>query len=148
MVIQRMFSLFFKKKPILLGFEDIQFAIQHPEQFILLNTLSSSDQACLLLHTVLITMEETVVNDMIANYDVRSKKIIVYGRNATDETANAKCEQLLNIGFQSVYLYAGGMFEWLLLQDVYGREEFPTTSRLLDILKFKPTKTFGGYYLT
>jgi hypothetical protein len=65
-----------------------------------------------------------------------------------DNTAVAKCEQLLNIGFHSVYLYPGGMFEWLLLQDIYGKEEFPTTQKLLDILKFKPTKLFGGYYLT
>ncbi len=27
------------------------------------------------------------------------------------------------------------MFEWLLLQDIYGFESFPTTSKVLDILK-------------
>ena len=38
------------------------------------------------------------------------------------------------------------MFEWLLLQDIYGDDEFPTTTKELDILKYKgvPAK----YYLT
>ena len=29
------------------------------------------------------------------------------------------------------------MFEWLLLQEIYGDENFPTISRELDILKYK-----------
>jgi len=143
-----MFSLLFKKKYQPLGFEDIQFAIRHPGQFILINTLSPIDQSCLIPNTLTSQQEEMVINDMIANYDMNTKKMIVYGRNTMDNTAVAKCEQLLNIGFHSVYLYPGGMFEWLLLQDIYGKEEFPTTQKLLDILKFKPTKLFGGYYLT
>ena len=32
------------------------------------------------------------------------------------------------------------MFEWLLLQDIYGNDNFPTTSKDLDILKYKPKK--------
>jgi hypothetical protein len=31
----------------------------------------------------------------------------------------------------------GGMFEWLLMQDVYGFDEFPTTTKICDILKFR-----------
>jgi hypothetical protein len=31
-------------------------------------------------------------------------------------------------------------FEWLLLQDIYGDKEFPTTFKQLDLLKFKPIK--------
>ena len=54
----------------------------------------------------------------------------------------------MNLGFQTVYLYVGGMFEWLCLQDIYGNEEFPTTTRELDILKYKSPRTFGGYLLT
>jgi hypothetical protein len=37
-------------------------------------------------------------------------------------------------------MYLGGMFEWMLLQDIYGRDEFPTTSKVLDILKYKPKR--------
>jgi hypothetical protein len=39
-----------------------------------------------------------------------------------------------------VKVYFGGMFEWLLLQDVYGSDSFPTTSKEIDILKFKPLR--------
>jgi hypothetical protein len=39
-------------------------------------------------------------------------------------------------------MYTGGLFEWMLLQDIYGDAEFPTTSRELDVLKFRPHKTF------
>ena len=29
------------------------------------------------------------------------------------------------------------MFEWLLLQDIYGYDNFPTTIKELDILKYR-----------
>jgi hypothetical protein len=29
------------------------------------------------------------------------------------------------------------MFEWLLLQDIYGKELFPTTKKELDLLRYK-----------
>jgi hypothetical protein len=32
------------------------------------------------------------------------------------------------------------MFEWLLLQDIYGAAEFPTTKKELDLLKYKPSQ--------
>jgi hypothetical protein len=54
-----------------------------------------------------------------------------------------KYNQFLSLGFFKVYLYLGGMFEWLLLQDIYGNKEFPTSNRQLDLLKYKPNKTFG-----
>lgn len=143
-----MFSLFFKKKYQLIGFEDVQFALRQSTQFILVNTLPNTEQICLIPNTLNCSQEESIINDLIANYEVRSKNFIVYGRNTTDQTAIAKCEQLLNVGFHNVYLYQGGIFEWLLLQDVYGVDEFPTTSKFLDLLKFKPCRTFGSYYLT
>lgn len=131
-----------------MGFEDVQFAIQQSTQFIIINTLSNTEQTCLIPNTLKYSQEETVINELIANYDVHSKSFVVYGRNATDQTAVAKCEQLLSVGFHNVYLYPGGIFEWLLLQDVYGIEEFPTMGKLLDLLKFKPCRNFGGYFLT
>ena len=39
-----------------------------------------------------------------------------------------------------MYIYTGGLFEWLMLQDIYGDKEFLTTKKELDILKFKPNK--------
>jgi hypothetical protein len=61
----------------------------------------------------------------------------VYGKNSQDETPYKKAYQLKELGLKCVYVYTGGMFEWLLLQDVYGVKEFPTTKQLLDILKYK-----------
>ena len=46
-----------------------------------------------------------------------------------------------------VYLYLGGLFEWLLLQDIYGFDDFPTTSRQLDILKYKPGQKLNISYI-
>ena len=47
---------------------------------------------------------------------------------------------MTTLGFQNIYLYVGGLFEWLMLQDIYGDKEFPTTSKQLDFLKYKPVK--------
>ena len=63
---------------------------------------------------------------------------MVYGKNSNDDKIFKKYEQLIGLGFSSVYVYTGGMFEWLLLQDIYGKEEFPTKGNELDILKFRP----------
>ena len=70
-------------------------------------------------------------------------KIIVYGRNCNDERTYKKYNQLVNLGFSYVYVYTGGLFEWLMLQDIYGPKEFPTTKKELDILKYKPSKVLN-----
>ena len=75
------------------------------------------------------------------------KKIIIYGKNSNDETIYKKHKQLQELGFVNIYVYPGGLFEWLLLQDIYGQEDFPTTSQELDILKFKPVKQINQYLL-
>ena len=85
--------------------------------------------------TLNIEMEIEILNIQLKkNNDVR---IIIYGMNATDKTCITKYEQLLKLGFWNVYIYTGGLFEWLLLQDVYGNELFPTTSTKVDLLKYK-----------
>jgi hypothetical protein len=92
-------------------------------------------------------MEENILNDLLNKYDFNSKRIIVYGKNTSDATAETKYDQLAGLGFTNVYLYSGGLFEWLLLQDIYGDGEFPSTRKTLDILKYKPTRIFGGFYI-
>ena len=64
--------------------------------------------------------------------------MIIYGKNSTDITVDSKEKQLEELGFEDVYVYSGGMFEWLLLQDIYGDQSFPTTSKTTDILMYKP----------
>ena len=142
-----MFSQFFTRVYKKLSFEDIQFAIRNRGEFVIINTLPVTDQSCLIENTITHVEEEQILNNLLTNYGL-NQKIIVYGRNNTDNTINTKYDQLMNLGFQAVYLYVGGMFEWLCLQDIYGKEEFPTTTRELDILKYKPPRTFGGYLLT
>ena len=80
--------------------------------------------------------EEELLNDMMKINN--SINIILYGLNYNDETIYKKYYHLQKCGFNNVFLYLGGMFEWLCLQDIYGEELFPTTSKEVDILKYKP----------
>jgi hypothetical protein len=58
--------------------------------------------------------------------------------NSCDDTCFKKYEQLVKLGFYNVYIYGGGLFEWLLLQDIYGPELFPTNNTSsIDLLKYK-----------
>jgi len=60
--------------------------------------------------------------------------------NSSDDTCINKYDQLVKLGFYNVYVYAGGLFEWLLLQDIYGSDLFPTTNDKVDFLKYKGRK--------
>ena len=126
-----------------INFEDVQYAIKHPDDFIIINTLTLSDQDCLIFQTLEYNKEEEVINQLLHNYDYSSKQIIVYGKNNSDPSSEKKAKQLVSLGFTNVFIYIGGMFEWLLLQDIYGNIEFPTTKKQLDILKYKQTRQFG-----
>ena len=125
-----------------ISFEDMQFVIKNINNYLLLNTLSQSEQNCLINGTLLAHQEEETINKLLSNR-TRKIKIVIYGRNCNDEKIYKKYHQLFSLGFTNIYMYVGGMFEWLLLQDIYGPEEFPTTSKQLDIIKFKPQKTLG-----
>ena len=70
-------------------------------------------------------------------------KIIVYGKNCNDEKIYTRHSQLTTLGFYNVFVYTGGIFEWLLLQDVYGVADFPCTKKELDILKYKSNKVLN-----
>jgi rhodanese-related sulfurtransferase len=134
-----------------INYEDVQIACKYSynsnknddndnnnNKYAIINTLDPVYQTCLIPNTIPIAEEEEIVNDIITNS--KKTKIIIYGLNSNDEKVYSKYEQLVKLGVKHVYIYNGGMFEWLLLQDVYGRELFPTTSRELDILKYKPRK--------
>jgi hypothetical protein len=111
-------------------------AQSHPT--LLINTLPPGMQACLIPGTMPIEQEEASMNAMLSEPRGKDREIIVYGKNANDDTVYKKYQQLLHLGFKHVRVYPGGMFEWLLLQDIYGALSFPTTSKELDILKYKP----------
>ena len=114
---------------------------------LLINTLPPGMQGCLIPGTIPIDEEEVAINAMLSSPDGKNREIIVYGKNANDDTVYKKHQQLMGLGFKNVCVYPGGMFEWLLLQDIYGAASFPTTSKELDILKYKPLKRNGGHNL-
>jgi len=112
--------------------------IQQTRMRLLINTLPPGMQGCLIPGTMPIDEEEGAMNGMISEPDGKNREIIVYGKNANDDTVYKKYQQLMGLGFRNVCVYPGGMFEWLLLQDIYGATSFPTTSNERDILKYKP----------
>ena len=121
-----------------INFEDVQTVSKNPEIYLLISTLSPLDQNCLIFGTISPQQEEMLINRyMKQNTNIR---IIIYGRNSNDDTIYKKYEQLLKLGFSNVFLYIGGLFEWLMLQDIYGSDEFPTTSKQIDILKYKSSQ--------
>jgi len=123
----------------------MQTAYKNPEIYLLMNTLPLSEQLCLISNTLTPQKEEILMNRYLnSNKNIR---IIIYGRNSNDETIYKKYNQLINLGFTNVYLYLGGLFEWLMLQDIYGFDDFPTTSRQLDILKYKPNQKLNISYI-
>jgi len=121
------------------NFEDIQQIFRTNQNSLLINTLSANEQSCLIKGTVSIQDEIRLINE---NMHRSSINIIVYGKNTSEMSPYKKVEQLMGLGFYNVYLYPGGLFEWLCLQDIYGVEEFPTTSKELDILRYKPVSAF------
>ena len=118
-----------------INFEDMQTVIKNPEIYLIINTLPPSEQQCLIVNTTLASDEEAIINKFMK--ENKSIRIIIYGKNCNDETINKKYQQLYSIGFYNIFVYTGGMFEWLLLQDIYGKDLFPTTKKELDLLKYK-----------
>ena len=116
-----------------IGFEDMKIAIAKKHIFI--NTLSFNEQHCLIQGTILAKDEENVVNEYLLKDE--DTTIFVYGRNSSDKSADSKYCQLRKLGFENVHIYSGGLFEWLLLQNIYGESEFPTTSFCKDLLQYR-----------
>ena len=110
----------------------------HDENVIIINTLPVSLQHCLIQSTIDATTESEIINQLIEN-DKKDVCIIIYGKTHTDLTVHEKYSQLTQYGFSDIRIYLGGMFEWLLLQDIYGKEEFPTSGKdvLMDMLCYK-----------
>lgn len=116
-----------------INFTDMQYAINN--QMIIINTLNQNNQECLIKTTLNIEQEVSTINNLLKTN--KNKKIIIYGENSNDECLIKKYYQLKKLGLNNIYVYIGGLFEWLLLQDIYGEEQFPTTINIIDILKYK-----------
>jgi hypothetical protein len=125
-----------------INFEDVQFILKNSESHLLINTLPETEQSCLLPLTVQASQEEIIINKYLKN-GLKNVRIIIYGRNCNDEKIYTKYGQFTSLGFYNVYIYTGGLFEWLMLQDIYGTQEFPTTKKELDLLKYKSNKVLN-----
>jgi 23S rRNA pseudoU1915 N3-methylase RlmH len=121
-----------------LSFEDVQEYIKYDDT-ILINTLNMTEQDNIIKKTIDASQEEQIINNYLNNNDY-NMKIIVYGSSCNDQKIFDKYTQLKKLGFIHVYLYIGGLWEWILLQDIYGKDEFPTTNYNIDILKYRPSK--------
>ncbi len=124
------------------SFQDIQYA-QSNEHTIIINTLPEHEQTILIFKTIPIASEISQVENAIK----LKNNIIIYGKNSNDETIYVKYNQISKLGGLA-YIYVGGLFEWMLLQDIYGHELFKTTSKTSDILKFKPNNILNTNYIT
>ena len=104
------------------------------KNYYIINTLTLDNQSCLIKNTINPSDEVNIINNLIKSN--KNIPIVLYGINCLDETIIKKYNQLLTLGFKNIYIYIGGLFEWLMLQDIYGVEQFPTTSTVTDILKY------------
>lgn len=120
-----------------INFEDMQVIQKRPNVFIIINTLPNADQGCLITHTISVEHEEEIINELLKKRDM-NKPIVVYGKHCSDGEVEPKCKQLLGLGFRNINVYTGGLFEWILLQNIYDIALFPTTKCEIDLLKYKP----------
>jgi hypothetical protein len=102
-----------------INFEDMLSFIERTgnslnENTIIINTLTQNNQGCLIKGTISIDDEIKILNLQL-NKD-KNTNIVIYGLNACDNTIIKKYEQLLGLGFYNVFVYPGGLFEWLLLR--------------------------------
>ncbi len=123
---------------------DIQNAVRSGKTVV--HIMDVSDETILIKGTLTAYQEVEKINLWISN-GAFDNEIYIYGySNADFNKLLQRHKQLLGLGFHKVYIYFGGMFEWLLLRDVYGATEFPLDGlikgAMVDILKYnKPCET-------
>lgn len=117
-----------------ISFEDMLYSIDNKYTII---TVINDMNSCMIQGTIPIINEESVINNYYNNNNL-SLPIIIYGYNNCDENIVKKYKQLTELGFKNVYVYPGGIFEWLLLQDIYTSKIIKTNKTELNLLKYKP----------
>jgi len=125
----------------LIAFDDVKYAQERPDNFVIINTLPMNQQDCVISGTLEVEKETVVMEALLVN--AREKPIVVYGRNDTDVSVETKAQQLKKLGFRHIFIYRGGLFEWLMLRDIYGVENFRIDGNGKgDILDFQPAVKF------
>jgi len=118
---------------------------------LLIHVMDETEQSCVIKGTLSIENEVKTINSLLSSSKQGQTDIIIYGRNTDDFPKIIKrYNQLVGLGFNA-YVYFGGLFEWLLLQEIYGSSEFPIENRtesIIDLLKYSPEKrTIQGIVL-
>jgi hypothetical protein len=116
-----------------ISFQDMIYSINN--NYTIITVIKNDD--CLIKGTVNIYNEEKIINELWDN-KLLSNPIIIYGTNYSDENVIVKYKQLYDLGFTHLYIYPGGLFEWLLLQDIYTDKNIKTTKKELNLMKYKP----------
>ena len=121
------------------NYEDIQRGLSI-KNGILIHTMD--DETILISGTTSISNETQRINMLLDDREYDTN-IIIYGKNTDDfHKVVKRYKQLCELGFDA-FVYIGGLFEWLLLHEIYGLSEFPIEfsqkqTGVLDILKFAP----------
>ena len=116
-----------------ISFQDMIYSINN--NYTIITVIKNDD--CLIKGTVNIYNEEKIINELW-DKKLLSNPIIIYGTNSSDENVIVKYKQLHDLGFTQLYIYPGGLFEWLLLQDIYTDKNIKTTKKELNLMKYKP----------
>lgn len=123
---------------IYLNFEDVvSITEDNKMKFTMIHTLDISHEEWLIEGTLNAKEEEHYINECIYR-KFTNDYIVIYGKNNIDKSVSNKYNQLIQLGFTNVFIYPGGLFEWLLLQDIYGNEIFKTKNKVNDFLQYKP----------
>ena len=116
------------------NFNTINYEQVQNGNYMLITTLSEFE--CHIKNTLTPSNEVEHINFCISKN--KQENIIIYGKHYLDNSIYLQYKKLKSLGFDNIYIYPGGIFEWLLLQEVYGLELFPTNKIEKDILKYKP----------
>jgi hypothetical protein len=54
--------------------------------------------------TIPVEKEEAIINEMLNRVDIPDKPIVIYGKNAHDESPEKKYQQLKSLGIQEIYI--------------------------------------------
>ena len=119
-----------------INYHDLQSKIG--TSIILLNTLSADNQKYLIKGTLNAVYEIGIMNDQLKKN--KNIEIIIYGKDHYDVSVITKYNQLKKLGFKNVSIYFGGLFEWALLQEIYGSSNFQTDGEIKDPLQITKYK--------
>lgn len=108
------------------NYHDVLLAIDNPRAWMLINTLPPTEQSCLIATTLSANQEERRLNALLEK-NILHRPILLYGKHAQDTTVARKHAQLRSLGFQRIFIYPGGLFEWTLLRAVRGASSFRMT---------------------